>query len=340
MIKSIGGAPGAALILVCLCAPLAQGLDEWGYEDVPAPKLGISAGPALSLSGAHSAKGRAAALTTAGAQTVSGTRPLVRASIKEARTSGPRSAKPASQQAGRLQARALPPHDPPAGRNERAVQTWMKLYTFVSEQNLTDELKSQIRDNLKSRLDSPRAPEVTGILEFWPRVESATAASTDQKDNYKSLLRSLLRFQGRKASAAGSQDSELISAVLGPTRIAAPGSPPLTEEAVEAYADMACFLYEQSHPGKTVNALDNRMVFASVIRSKFIEAPTAKDRDAMANFDLSWAKFKILWTGADERGRQMLLAAWTHKNGTAGGAKTTDPTVEAVLHNGPWSEPN
>lgn len=330
--KLLSGLGSATIFL--LCASKQVSAAEWGYENEVLPPTGLSAGPALSLTGAKketkapAAKSAAAALKTSDSTS---------AILKPGQAQG-KSSTAASSQGKRLQARALPPNAKPLDRNSQAIEYWLKLYAFASDLDLDREVKEKARQYLKTCLESAQASQVTGILEFWPRVESAAAASPEQKENYKTLLRALLRVEAGKASAAGSREQEIISAVLGPVRIAAQGTPPLTEDATEAYANMACFLYEQSHPGKTVNATDNRLVFASVIRTKYIEAPTGKDRDAVANFDLSWARFKILWTGADEQGRQKLLAQWTHKDATAGSAQVSDPTLDAVLHKGPWNE--
>jgi hypothetical protein len=249
------------------------------------------------------------------------------------------SSKKSKDASGRLQARALPPQLPATDKIGRAIQFWGQLYEFAGGSALTADQRNRLNESLRAKVDASEADKkVTGILEFWPRVESATAASQDQKENYKALLRALLRLESQRLAATDSKSAELISEVLGPARVAAPGTPPLTEDAIEAYADMACFLYEEGHPGKTVNAIDNRMVFASVIRSKFIEAPTQKDKDVMANFDLSWSKFKILWSGADESGRKRLLAAWTHKDdATASSTTPKDPTLDSVMHKGPWA---
>lgn len=324
-----------ATVLILLAQIPAQALlqnspaaaSEWGYENEVPPATGLSAGPCGLLNGIKTDKKTAPA------------KPAAAYKGLESPPGKPVAKSPANQsaQGKRLQARALPPNAP-LDRNGQAVEDWLKLYAFASGVDLDQELKERARANLRSRLDTLQAGQVTGILDFWPRVESAAAASPEQKENYKALLRALLRIEAGKASAAGSGEQEIISQVLGPVRVAAQGTPPLTEDATEAYADMACFLYEQSHPGKTVNATDNRLVFASVIRTKFIEAPTQKDRDAVANFDLSWARFKILWTGADEKVKERLLAQWTHKESTAGGAPASDPTLEAVLHKGPWNE--
>jgi hypothetical protein len=80
---------------------------------------------------------------------------------------------------------------------------------------------------------------------------------------------------------------------------------------------MACFLYEQKNPDKTLDATDNRAIFAKVISNKFAQAPDFKARMSMAYFDISWAKFRLNWFFAkkpDER--KALLAIVGSKQGS------------------------
>jgi hypothetical protein len=117
--------------------------------------------------------------------------------------------------------------------------------------------------------------------------------------------------------------------------VAVPGDPPLTEEAIDAYADMACFMYEQRHPGKTIDATDNRAIFASVICNKFSEAPTASDRKAVANFALSWAKFKIAWMRASSEKREEMLSHL--EAGSKSANESNDQLIDLIIRSGPWS---
>lgn len=319
---------------------IAWSSDEWGYDHEPTPPVGLSAGPAKSMAlpavkGAERPKQKQLSQNEKTNSPIKSPGPITLAA------KGGAAGKKTKDSSGRLQARALPSQLPIADKLGRAIQCWEQLYEFAGGATLTADQKVRLSENMRAKVETSEVDnrKVTGILEFWPRVESAAAASQDQKENYKTLLRALLRLESQRLAATDAKQAELISEILGPARVAAAGTPPLTEDAIEAYADMACFLYEEEHPGKTVNAMDNRMVFASVIRSKFIEAPTQKDRDVMANFDLSWSKFKILWSGANETGRRKLLAAWTHKNdATTSGTMPKDPTLESVMHKGPWAD--
>ncbi len=130
----------------------------------------------------------------------------------------------------------------------------------------------------------------------------------------------------------------MLSEVLGPERISVAGDPPLTEDSVDAYGDMACFLYEQAHPGKSVDAVDNRAIFASVIANKFNDAPTPNDKRAMANFALTWAKFKVMWLSADQTDRVTLLEQVASGKVPALQKQVSDPLVSEIFSHGPWHQ--
>jgi hypothetical protein len=255
-----------------------------------------------------------------------------------------------------------------------ATAQWLDLYSLVADRELTEEEESTLTNYLTETITKgkkPNQPNLLGILRFWPQVKSTIAESAIQKDNYRALFHALLRLQLSakqmlkvKPSASGEEDQsdsknspgkmvitkvnqgeemglaeqgeEAISCLLGPQRIAKPGSPPLTEDAINAYADMACFLYEQKNPGKTVDANDNRTLFAEAISYKYDEAPTASDRAAMASFDLTWSIFKIEWESADEAGRKQLLQHLGKKKTDAASSIAEDPVLNCVLINGPW----
>lgn len=231
----------------------------------------------------------------------------------------------------------------------QAVEAWLEIYQLVSMDNeLTEDQQKRIQQSLYAKLMTGQSAEVLSVMEFWPTVKRMCQLMPSQLENYKDLFKALLRLELRTAQAnranladKASSELEVIAQLLGPERIAVPGDPPLTDAAIQAYANMACFIFEQNHPGRTVDAEDNRAVFANVICDRYRKAPDGPSREAMLNFDLTWAKFKILWTKGTEADRQQMLAQWN----TAGKPAETpavkrppvsDMTLAAVLNNGPW----
>jgi hypothetical protein len=159
-------------------------------------------------------------------------------------------------------------------------------------------------------------------------------ADPEQKQAFASLFRALLRFESR-AKLLPRTEAEILPIVLGPEKVVVPGEPPLTEEALDAYADMTCFLYEQKTPGKTIDSQENRAIFASVICNKYNQAPTAADRRAVANFALTWAKFKVAWLAAPPEHQAELIKSWETKIKLPD--RESDKLIKLVLLTGPWA---
>jgi hypothetical protein len=305
---------------VALVAPSSAGAafcaDEWGYEKpVEVKPMRAVAQPIKAPAGAAAPKSGAA-------------KPIVAARV------APTAPRTTPKPAGANGAAGTP--SVASSKADYAAACWAQIYQLSSGKKLTDEQKKRLKDVVS------KAPKGQAVTVFWPRLTEYLVAHPEQKENYIRLLRALLRWRARTllATAGGAapsvvakEEAGLIGEVLGPERVAVQGSPAFSEEAVEAYADMACFLYEQNNPGKTIDAFDNRAMFASVVCEKFRNAPTEKDKRAMAAFDLSWAKFKVAWESADEGKRKEMLSLLQKSGAGAAGAGSNDPVLKSVLEN-------
>ena len=260
-------------------------------------------------------------------------------------------------------------HKPKLSPEAQAQEYWLTLYGMAATETLGDGERARIKAHLQAKSRRGEAAEVLCILNFWPAVEKAVAGNAEQKDNYRDLFKALLRMRARSAvrpaaelraeaktlahpskepkSLAASakaaavdpslaEESAIIAEILGPLRIAQTGEPPLTEDAIDAYASMACFLYREEHPDRTIDANDNRIIFAKQISDRYIDAPSDKDRRAICNFDLNWAKLKVAWTAGDAAQRRALLSRFTGDT-TGKGVANPDPTLDLVLRRGPWA---
>jgi len=337
--------PGiAALIFILLVAGATAARAEWGYDAEPATASANAPLPAACQHTLPPDTASGAPNRPAAGLARSGSPGFARiGSPSQFTDGGPSTAQTSEEQT-----------------TSRAIDYWLELYSLVNPALDQAGGKSQLRAYLTAKLSSHDRKQMTGIVSFWPRVKQAMAAVPGQKESYSDLFRALLRAQARAgvrpplqeqaglptgqdvesqgaAQLPAVDDSSVLTEILGPARIAVPSSPPLTEDVVNAYADMACFLYEQKHPGKTLDASDNRTIFANVVREKFTSAPTNRDRQAMLNFDLCWAKFKIVWNAGTEASRRQLLAAWGGGPAASGQGGPADPTLEAVLCGGPWT---
>ncbi len=231
----------------------------------------------------------------------------------------------------------------------RAIDAWLELLAFVSREPLSAEQKQELRSHLAVLIRSRQSKYYRSVLEFWPPIKERIGANTGQQENFRYLLSALIRAQRRREARASRQDgvsldpgySLFLAQIVGPARVAAAGNPPLTEDAIDAYAEMASFLFELKNPGQTVDGADNRVIFASAVKERFKDAPTPKDREAMANFDIAWARFKVVWKAADESARQKLSQGWLSGDGLkrslqSGDAKL-DSLLDALVRLGPWN---
>lgn len=290
------------------CSPRASFGADWGYEDQVVPQRAV----ALPLGGAKKAAPAAVAK--------------------------PPAAKPVTKPVIKPGAKLTPQGPSVAAEKQNLVsECWSQIYGMAAAKKLTDEQKRKLAAIVNK--NSARQ----SVTQFWPKITDYLAAHPAQEENYSKLLRALLRWRARNlalnnadektAPPAVTQEIALINEVLGPERVAVDGKPAFSEESVEAYADMACFLYEQNNPNKTIDAFDNRAMFASVVCEKYRNAPSDKDKQAMAAFDLAWAKFKCAWEGASETTRAGMLSALQKQGANSAGAAAQDPVLKSLLDN-------
>lgn len=232
---------------------------------------------------------------------------------------------------------------------------------------LNFELKGKLEQFLEKRLAEPTlSPLYKNIAPIWAEIRPKVMSHVDYKDSYRLLFRALIRHWLLKTQRAQSLDGhsaqalsldavsqeqkpdkpkteikiekgdgyteDLFADLIGPARVAEPGPPPLTEEAVKAYADMTCFLYSKKHPDKSVDQDDNREIFAGVIRDRFLSAPSEKARFAMCNFDLTWAAFRCKYLDAPAAEKQR-LEIYSQDS-------LTGKELTKLYGMGPWAEGN
>ncbi len=213
---------------------------------------------------------------------------------------------------------------------------WLGVFELLPDQKLSEEQRNRFRSKLFSWANSPQHASFEAVSHFWPQVAKAIRDTPEQHDNYKDLFKALFRLE-KRSGVANQQEDEILDELLGPERIAVPGSPPLTEDAVEAYADMTCFIYGQTHPGKTVDALDNRTVFVATIEHKFEDTESLPEKLAIANFALKWSKFRIMYAAANDIEKEKLLHRLTGSSSESLRKDITNSALDAVLANGPWT---
>lgn len=339
------------LLSVQLPAPAA----DWGYEDQPPARKAGAQHPVEEASASGFARSLVpgkSAPPPGKKPAAAGIKPAAAASGMKPVGSGTSAIKPKPDAKNKPHGVPSPVKNEEAGapqgvvdRDKQAAICWLQLFQGSSKEHLSFEYQKRIEKYMlnKAALGGKNSDEVLSILKFWPKFIFQLKGKPELEFQYADLFRALLRIrQGQSCETLALEgpdksDSELISELLGPERIAVSGNPPLTEAAINAYADMACFIYEQQHDGKTIDANDNRALFARVVADKFKEAPTDQDRKAMANFDLVWAKFKIVWFSSNEKTRQVLLQKLVKTGAGSTLTVAKEPVMEQILSTWPWA---
>lgn len=321
-----------ALSCVCLGAPTHAAETDWGYSErapravpqrrplpratqparetqpasEPEEQAEMSAGPAQALPGLNVPGSTAPAIKKAFTPTKS--------------TTAPAQKRPSA----------------PVGNadDKRIVSEWLEFLQVASKEPLSEQMKADVRKELQIRIAQGDKAQIFSIHQFWPQSKRMIDQGQDQRESFAALFRALLRFTCR-TSQTPVLSPVLVSQLIGPERVLLPGDPPLTDDAIDAYADMACFMYEQQNPGKSIDAVDNRAIFASVICNKYTQAPSPADKKAMANFALTWSKFKASWAIAGQERKEQLVAAMQNK--APKGSVSDDELIDLILKTGPWA---
>lgn len=229
---------------------------------------------------------------------------------------------------------------------------WLELFALCASSSNEDdrkevlelatlslEQKNRLGKLVESKLKAPNNSWV-GVAAIWKPLRPRILKEMDVKESYRLLFRALIRHQLSKVQES-SADIELLQDLLGAVRIADPGPPVLTEDAVNAYSDMTCFLYQKRKPDRSVDGDDNRQTFALVIKDRFVRAPNLAAKTAMTNFDLTWACFRCRFLDVSDDQQEKLsalMASGDSKSSAQLKAELVSPTMLKIFALGPWSE--
>lgn len=235
---------------------------------------------------------------------------------------------------------------------------WLEIFALCAS-SASDDDRREVLDvatlslDQKNRLAKLVASKLAtannnyaGMASVWATLRPKILQEMDVKESYRLLFRALIRHYLSKnmvssADADAKVNFELLQDLLGAVRIADPGPPILTEDAVNAYSDMTCFLYQKRKPDRSVDGDDNRQTFALVVKDRFVRAPNLAAKTAMTNFDLTWACFRcrFLDVSAEQQEKlSALMASGDSKSSAQLKAELVSPTMLKIFALGPWSE--
>ncbi|MBU6451508.1 MAG: hypothetical protein KGS72_07005 [Cyanobacteria bacterium REEB67] len=341
---------------------------DWGYDEIPAAKASMTGpGPAALPANpkgtkikANSASGRQAA--TVRAKTGSETAP----DETSLNSPGPQSRRESEKE---VAAKEPTPQEIAAREKTRDLRSWMQIYALAASSASEDDRNqilglNTLNEGLRKKLEKSTfekletdVPQYKGVSAIWQPISVKVVADIDYKESYRLLFRSLLRHALGHMDQSSSE-AEPLHEILGPTRIAEMGPPILTEDAINAYSEMTCFLYAKNHPDHTLEGDDNKQLFADVIRQRYHDAPNPEAKKAMCNFDLTWAAFRCRYLDSSESEKAKLLASISAASvapgesaaagprpargetakGRGGQGMSPSPRMLKIFAIGPWAE--
>ena len=250
----------------------------------------------------------------------------------------------------KAQVEASEPREPIVSLND--TRCWLEIFALCASSNIDDDRKevlnlATLSTDQKNRLTKLIASKLAapvnnfvGIAPLWKALRPRVLQELDVKESYRLLFRALIRHYLSKNKET-SADLELLQDLLGAVRIVDLGPPVLTEDAVNAYSDMTCFLYQKKKPDRSVDGDDNRQTFALVIKDRFVRAPNLAAKTAMTNFDLTWACFRCRFldvTIEQQEKLSALMASGDSKSSALLKSELVSPTMLKLFALGPWSE--
>lgn len=239
---------------------------------------------------------------------------------------------------------------PAARRPLTEKQCWLELFAVCASSPVDDDRKDleklatlaadqqkELGAFIDKRSDSLAYKT---LLPVWKELRPRIFSELDYKDSYRLLFRALLRHAlGDAKTSLSASEKEMFQNLLGPARISEMGPPTLTEDAINAYADMTCFLFQKRKPDRSIDGEENRQVFADVIKQRYMQAPDLRAKQAMCNFDLTWACFRCRYLALNENGQARLSKLMAGGDGKGElKAELTNPEMLKIFAMGPWSE--
>jgi hypothetical protein len=286
-----------------------------------------------------------------------------KSTMTPATTAVPAASKPASSAKAKTEPKTKVPANPAVLKKAQIepseaivslddTRCWLELFALCASSNIDDDRKEvlniatlssdqkkQLTKLVASKLATPNNNFV-GVAPLWKALRPRILQELDVKESYRLLFRALIRHYLSKNKETSS-DIELLQDLLGAVRIADSGPPVLTEDAVNAYSDMTCFLYQKRKPDRSVDGDDNRQTFALVVKDRFVRAPNLAAKTAMTNFDLTWACFRCRFLDVSSEQQEKLsalMASGDSKSSAQLKAELISPTMLKLFALGPWSE--
>ena len=210
---------------------------------------------------------------------------------------------------GRLQmisAINVEPGDPPLTRYLLDEAT--HLYQWTLRTYLTQEQEELLHREIRALWKKGDRQGMEPILKIPGQWDALNAMTPDQQAAERSKYLDAISAAGR-AETASAVAKMLVGIYDDTQHPLAVGNPPLTRQAVEAYAEMLCFAASQATGERLSMQPGLRDAFTASISQDLARQSDAK-REKFAKMPAVWAAFRKNWGDLPVTKKQSLIAAW------------------------------
>ena len=180
------------------------------------------------------------------------------------------------------------------------------FHGWLFEIPLTPSLKDRLRTMLLEDWKKPKDVESDMALLKW---ETGLAHQTSAERDYVRSLAQPDLIKKMRADVNNSDAKMLVAAYDAERRPIAAGNPPLTRQASDAWAELFCFVHNQS--GGTLMEATPAVKddFARAL-SKSWALYSPEQQKNLSEMPQKWPSLRLLWMKGEDADRQKILAAW------------------------------
>jgi hypothetical protein len=203
-------------------------------------------------------------------------------------------------------------HQPIAAGNPPLTESMVSHYSYFIAWLLEIPLTQPVKDTLRAvMLEDWKNPKdiASDMKELGFQLEMARDEKGEVQRLYERSVIQLDMVRKMRADKGNPDSQALVAAYDATHQSIVAGNPPLTRQASDAWAELFCFIRNQSgapHMDATPAVKDD---FARTLTENWAKFPPEQQK-ALSEMPQKWPLLRLLWMKGEDADRQKILAAW------------------------------
>jgi hypothetical protein len=189
------------------------------------------------------------------------------------------------------------------------VRTATNFFQWLLDASLTAEQREQFRDSIAESWRARKPHEIQATVNVVQFADQLDVKTAQEREVYRQLLQA--KFLAQMRSQPGSLLAGWILNIYDSAHKAiAPGNPPLTQQVVDAYAEVVNFMLRAAM-GKAFYAAD-RSFKDALTKDLIARYPQLSNEEQaeMARIPLAWALLQAKWPTIPSTEQEKLRMLW------------------------------